>query len=105
MHRSALLTVACLTVTGPLAAQFPELGHTTFPTSADAAAHTQFIKGVLLLHSFEYERARAAFQEAQRLDADYSGGGGLQGAAMPIGTIVSPQCMRSTVESWTTAGK
>lgn len=72
MHRATLSTIVCLMGSGPLAAQFPELGQTTFPTSAAAEAHAEFIKGVLLLHSFEYERARAAFREAQRLDADFA---------------------------------
>jgi tetratricopeptide (TPR) repeat protein len=43
------------------------LGEITFPTSGPAEAQKQFIRGVLLLHSFEYPRARAAFDEAIRM--------------------------------------
>lgn len=44
-----------------------DLGKIDFPTSAPAEAQRHFIEGVLLLHSFEYGRARRAFQEASRL--------------------------------------
>src|SRR4051794_4974213 len=43
------------------------LGEISFPTSGPADAQKQFIRGVLLLHSFEYERAKIAFAEASRL--------------------------------------
>jgi len=43
------------------------LGRITFPTSGPAAAQPAFERGVLLLHSFEYDDAIAAFREAQRL--------------------------------------
>ena len=43
------------------------LGRITFPTSAPASAQPAFERGVLLLHSFEYDDAIAAFREAQRL--------------------------------------
>jgi tetratricopeptide (TPR) repeat protein len=48
------------------------LGQIDFPNSGSPAAQEAFIKGVLLLHSFEYEDAREAFQEAQRLDPDFA---------------------------------
>jgi tetratricopeptide (TPR) repeat protein len=44
-----------------------DLGKIDFPTSGPAEAQKHFIEGVLLLHSFEYARARRAFQEASRL--------------------------------------
>ena len=44
------------------------LGHIDFPTSAAPAARARFVRGVLLLHNFEYAQALAAFREAQRLD-------------------------------------
>lgn len=49
-----------------------DLGEIDFPTSGPAAAHKHFIEGVLLLHSFEYGRARRAFQEASRLAPDFA---------------------------------
>jgi tetratricopeptide (TPR) repeat protein len=48
----------------PLGAQ--QLGTISFPTSAPATAQAPFIRGVLFLHSFEYESAAAAFRESQR---------------------------------------
>jgi tetratricopeptide (TPR) repeat protein len=56
-----------LATAAPLAAQSPRLGTIAFPTSGPRAAQRPFVRGVLLLHSFEYEEAAAAFREAQRL--------------------------------------
>src|SRR5690242_13129890 len=53
----------------PLAAQ---LGTIDFPTSGNAAAKPAFERGVLLLHSFEYEDAAKAFQEAQQADPGFA---------------------------------
>lgn len=53
------------------AAQTPHLGTIAFPNSGAAAAQAPFIRGVLLLHSFEYGLAAAAFQEAERLDPGF----------------------------------
>ena len=36
------------------------------------SAQPAFIKGVLLLHSFEYEDAAAAFRQAQRVDPSFA---------------------------------
>lgn len=48
------------------------LGEIDFPTSALPAAQRYFIDGVLALHSFEYESARAAFQKAQLIDPNFA---------------------------------
>lgn len=48
------------------------LGTIDFPNSGAAAAQDPFIRGVLLLHSFEYEDARAAFREARRADPSFA---------------------------------
>ncbi len=42
------------------------LGRIAFPTSQAGPAQDAFVRGVLLLHSFEYDDARAAFREAQQ---------------------------------------
>ena len=47
------------------------LGHVVFPNSGAAKAQGDFLRGVLLLHSFEYERAAAAFRSAQLLDPEF----------------------------------
>ena len=56
---------------GP-AAITQELGVIDFPTSGNAAAQPLFIKGVLLMHSFEYDDAREAFVEAQKADPGFA---------------------------------
>ena len=57
---------------GTLAAQAPRLGTIDFPTSGAPAARAPFIRGVLWLHSFEYEAAAQAFREAQRIDPGFA---------------------------------
>ncbi|MEP7149089.1 MAG: hypothetical protein ABI857_09425, partial [Acidobacteriota bacterium] len=49
-----------------------DLGKIDFPTSGPAEAQKHFIEGVLLLHSFEYARARRSFAEASRLAPDFA---------------------------------
>jgi tetratricopeptide (TPR) repeat protein len=53
-------------------AQTPHLGTINFPNSGAQAAQAPFIRGVLLLHSFEYGPAAAAFQEAERRDPGFA---------------------------------
>ncbi|MCU1385436.1 MAG: putative system TPR-repeat lipoprotein, partial [Acidobacteria bacterium] len=48
------------------------LGHISFPTSGSSAAQPAFIRGVLLLHSFEYDEAIDAFREAQKTDRGFA---------------------------------
>src|SRR2546428_5384669 len=55
-----------------LSAQTARLGTIDFPTSGAPAAQPQFVRGVLLLHSFEYRDAAQAFREAQRLDPGFA---------------------------------
>ena len=50
------------------AAPLPKFGEIDFPTSATAAAHDAFVRGVLLLHNFHYPAAAESFKEAQKLD-------------------------------------
>ena len=49
----------------------PRLGSLHFANSGSAAAQDDFIRGVLYLHSFEYESAAAAFQAAERKDPEF----------------------------------
>ena len=48
------------------------LGRISFPTSGSAAAQPAFIRGVLLLHSFEFDDAAEAFREARRIDPGFA---------------------------------
>lgn len=47
-----------------------QLGEVRIDVSGTSEAKVAFEKGLLLLHSFEYEDAREAFQEAQEMDAE-----------------------------------
>jgi tetratricopeptide (TPR) repeat protein len=49
------------------------LGTSTFPTSAKSdAAQTAFLRGLLLLHLFEYPAAAKAFEQAEKLQPDFA---------------------------------
>ncbi len=64
--------VVGLMLVHPAFGQTPRLGTIDFPNSGAAAAQASFIRGVLLLHSFEYASAAAAFQEAERIDPGFA---------------------------------
>jgi tetratricopeptide (TPR) repeat protein len=48
------------------------LGSISFPNSGNAAAQAPFVRGVLLLHSFEYDTAAEAFRQAQAADPEFA---------------------------------
>ena len=48
-----------------------QLGVISFPNSGGAAAQEPFFRGMLLLHSFEYDDAAAAFRDAQAVDSSF----------------------------------
>ena len=48
------------------------LGSLSFPNSGAPEAQNDFLRGVLLLHSFEYDYAAEAFRKAQRQDPDFA---------------------------------
>ncbi len=66
------LMIAALLSSRAIQTQSQTLGRISFPTSGSAQAQPSFIRGVLLLHSFEYDDAIAAFREAQRLDPGFA---------------------------------
>src|SRR5260370_34231789 len=49
-----------------------DLGATHFPNSGAPSAQRDFLRGLLLLHSFEYEAARKSFQAAQGTDPGFA---------------------------------
>jgi len=78
LSAACFCAIAASVAVRPLSAQsptgsFPGLGTLSMVTSArtDSAQQT-FLRGVLLLHLFEYERAVAAFREAERLEPDFA---------------------------------
>lgn len=65
-----LLLLASLLVPAALPAQ--TLGRIDFPNSGAPAAQAPFLRGVLLLHSFEYEDAAESFKAAQQADPGFA---------------------------------
>ena len=63
----ATIVTAALLCTVSVGAQPSRLGRINFPNSGPASAQPAFIRGVLLLHNFEYDEAIVAFREAQRI--------------------------------------
>jgi tetratricopeptide (TPR) repeat protein len=47
-------------------------GELSFPNSGKPAAQAPFLRGVKLLHNFQYEDAIEAFQQAQKADPDFA---------------------------------
>jgi hypothetical protein len=81
VRRAPLLVAAGLTALGgssPAAAQSPTLtspglGTLTMTTSARSdSAQRAFLRGVLLLHLFEYQRAEAAFRAAEAAEPGFA---------------------------------
>lgn len=54
------------------AAASQDLGVIAFPNSGPEAAQADFVRGVLLLHNFQYPQAAAAFQAAQKVAPDFA---------------------------------
>lgn len=69
---SLLLIALSGTVCTRLQAQTEVLGQIDFPTSGSAGAQKHFLRGVLLLHSFEYDDAAEEFRQAQRLEPGFA---------------------------------
>ena len=72
MRRAIVALSLAVSVSAAPAVRAQQLGTITFPTSGATAAQPAFIRGVLLLHSFEYAAAAAAFREAQSLDPRFA---------------------------------
>ena len=68
--RVSLLAAALALCINPARAQ--ELGTVTFPTSGTPAAQALFLKGVTLLHNFEYSDARDMFVAAQKAEPGFA---------------------------------
>ena len=61
----------CLIARFPAAAQ-TEVGEVSFANSGAAAAQETFLRGLALLHNFEYPDAAEQFRKAQKIDPDFA---------------------------------
>jgi tetratricopeptide (TPR) repeat protein len=65
-----IVSLILLLLASPLGAQ--TLGRIDFPNSGRPEAQAPFLRGVMLLHSFEYDDAAQAFREAQTADPGFA---------------------------------
>jgi tetratricopeptide (TPR) repeat protein len=72
MHSFFAVTLLLLGVTHSGIAQSSRLGSITFPTSGTPTEQEHFVRGVLFLHSFEYDSAAVEFREAQRIAPSFA---------------------------------
>ena len=72
LARGFAFSLALCLLTLPTHAQETEWGSTEFENSGTEAAQEPFLRGLLMLHSFEYDDARSAFQKAQESDRDFA---------------------------------
>jgi tetratricopeptide (TPR) repeat protein len=66
------IAAAWMAAAATAGAQTGALGRTEFPTSGSPAAQEHFLRGALLLHSFEYPDAAEEFRKAQALEPGFA---------------------------------
>ncbi len=72
--RSRLFALLLLAIVHPStgSSQTTGLGLVSFPNSGARRAQASFLRGLALLHSFEYDDAAEAFRDAQRIDSTFA---------------------------------
>jgi tetratricopeptide (TPR) repeat protein len=71
MRRIALLSLFALFAVAPAFSQ-NEVGEVSFANSGSPAAQEPFLRGLALLHNFEYEDAAEQFRKAQTADPEFA---------------------------------
>ncbi|MDH4107219.1 MAG: tetratricopeptide repeat protein [Gammaproteobacteria bacterium] len=69
---AAAAAILFLLQSGTVRGEEPALGSISFPNSGSAEAQSAFLTGVKALHSFQFDEARMAFEEAQRIDPSFA---------------------------------
>ncbi len=64
--------IALLLHAGLAISEEQQLGDISFPNSGASEAQSAFLTGVRALHSFEFDKARFAFEEAQEIDPQFA---------------------------------
>jgi tetratricopeptide (TPR) repeat protein len=70
MKRAAAIPLLSLLLTAGLYAQ-SDVGEVAFANTGSPEAQPAFLRGLALLHDFEYPSAAASFREAQKIDPDF----------------------------------
>jgi len=70
MKRAAAIPLLSLLLTAGLYAQ-SDVGEVSFANTGSPGAQPAFLRGLALLHDFEYPAAAASFREAQKIDPDF----------------------------------
>ncbi|HEX7251656.1 MAG TPA: hypothetical protein VF376_02160, partial [Thermoanaerobaculia bacterium] len=71
-HRAHVLGPLAILLCARLPAESGDLGRIDFPTSASPAAQAHFLRGALLLHSFEFDDAADEFREAEKIEPGFA---------------------------------
>ena len=71
VHAFALILLMMYSLTG-FSQQQQVYGELSFSNSGKSEAQQDFLTGLLMLHSFQYEDARESFQKAQEIDPDFA---------------------------------
>jgi hypothetical protein len=72
-HLLGAVIVLAVSTSAPLAGQgAPSVGLVSFANSGAPAAQPAFLRGLALLHDFEYDRAAAEFRQAETADAGFA---------------------------------
>ena len=69
---AAALALSAPAAAAPQPAIAAPLGEVAFANSGNEAAQAPFLRGLALLHNFEYERAAAAFRQAEAADPGFA---------------------------------
>src|SRR6266511_1347320 len=59
-------------LSGAVSAATEDLGRIDFPTSGSAEAQKRFLRGALLLHSFEFDDAAEEFRQARKIEIGFA---------------------------------
>jgi len=72
IRRARLLGPLAIVLCARLRADAGDLGRIDFATSGSPAAQAHFLRGALLLHSFEFDDAAEEFREAERIEPGFA---------------------------------
>ncbi len=95
-----LLGLAALFALHGGVASAEEMGDIDFPNSGSDAAQAPFIEGVKALHSFQFDEAQLAFQQAQEADPEFALAywGEAMSVNKPLWRIQDTDAARATLE-------